>query len=105
MSSLPSGQTTACGLARWLALLTLAASCSQPAPVPTKSGAVSQSHPPDRVEPTLVDLTVVDRAEFDAVLARLRGKVVLVDGWATWCGPCVEQLPHSIALAKENGDA
>jgi thiol-disulfide isomerase/thioredoxin len=50
-----------------------------------------------------VKLTPVDQAGFDAVLARLRGKVVLVDCWATWCLPCVEQLPHSIELAKQHG--
>ena len=27
-----------------------------------------------------------------------RGKVVLVDIWGTWCPPCIEQLPHLIAL-------
>jgi len=34
-------------------------------------------------------------------LESLTGKVVLIDFWATWCGPCREALPHIRSIAKK----
>jgi thiol-disulfide isomerase/thioredoxin len=39
-----------------------------------------------------------------ATLGSLRGKVILLDFWATWCGPCVESIPHLNRLQEEYAD-
>jgi len=50
------------------------------------------------------DLTVTDADGKQYKLADLRGKYVFLDCWASWCGPCVAEIPNVKALREATKD-
>ncbi|MBV8686026.1 MAG: TlpA family protein disulfide reductase [Alphaproteobacteria bacterium] len=99
-----------------LALLLLAAACDRPAPAPA-NGAAAQAQAP-QAAPAPPAAGKVDRSragkaapdtEFDdpdgdtVTLASFAGKPLLLNFWATWCGPCVKEMPTLDRLAADQG--
>lgn len=79
----------------WPLLLACALRAPVSPPVPT--AATGHDAVPAHVVP-------IDSAELVALFANDTDRVRVVNLWATWCGPCVEELPELAALAAERPD-
>ena len=77
---------------RWLLgmlfLLVVVGGCSKEKPVPKSLGEGKPA----------ADISLRDLAGQEVKLSDLRGKVVLLNFWATWCPPCREEVPSMVKL-------
>lgn len=79
---------------------------SAPKAAPAPGGTPAPAPRPATLAPGAVapDFTMrtVDGRELK--LSDFKGKVVILDFWATWCGPCIASFPHTQALAAKYKD-
>ena len=77
----------------------------QPSPLNINAVKTNGSaYPPLAANLAQTDVEALDGSKFK--LADRKGKVLLVNLWATWCGPCREEMPELVAMYekhKENG--
>ena len=68
------------------------------------TGALPDAPPSTSELDAEITLRVGDRREFDSLLEEYRGKVILIDYWATWCTPCEEQFVHTVRMHRKFHD-
>ena len=66
------------------------------------TGCYSGSRPP-RIGSDAPDFTVQD-SDHKVTLSQFRGQVVVLNFWATWCPPCVEEMPSLIQMQSKLKD-
>jgi len=104
----------------FLCLALFAAGCSDDSATPAQDGsdehserAVSDSNPDNRLDPATgnagatverITLETAGPDELRAAIDERRGRVVMVDFWATWCTSCVELFPHTVELHEQLAD-
>ncbi|CAN5255171.1 hypothetical protein BH20ACI2_BH20ACI2_02930 [soil metagenome] len=76
---------------------------STPANVNTKSaGSKSSEYPPLAASIAQADFELLDGTKFK--LTDHKGKILLVNIWGTWCGPCRAEMPHLVEMQDKHGE-
>ena len=94
------------GTVRWGLLVAapfVIASCSEHRGSQAEVQAAAAT--PSTIDTTLApDFALPDLQGRTVHLKDFRGKVVVLDFWATWCGPCKMEIPHFAELLKRHGE-
>ena len=76
-------------------------------PPPADADADAGAEPKDAAfkgKPAPLNYTLKDMNGIDVKLESFKGKVILLNFWATWCGPCRVEIPYLIELQQQYGD-
>src|SRR5262245_37225793 len=81
------------------AVAPLASHDASPATLEQEAGASCMAD----AKPAKLDFTMKDLDGKDVSLSSFKGKVILLNFWATWCGPCKAEIPGFVDLQKQYG--
>ena len=73
-------------------------------PPPADADAGAGAEPSDAAfngKPAPLNYTLKDMNGIDVKLESFKGKVILLNFWATWCGPCRVEIPYLIELQRQ----
>ncbi len=86
-----------------LALLTLNTPLPSPAALFSPSVEAAAGVCEAKTKPANLDFTLKDMNGKNVKLSSFKGKVILLDFWATWCGPCKLEIPGFVELQDKYG--
>jgi thiol-disulfide isomerase/thioredoxin len=74
-----------------------------PAPAPKSASSTESTSPVETaVREDEITLVPADEKDLDALISKNKGKVIFVDYWAMFCGPCKKAFPHTVEMHKKH---